>query len=415
MHAVGHVGDGAFALGHLGPELLEQPRRDVAVDAAHAVLHARAARGERGHVEVAVARRPAELDQGRGIEPDLRAVAREVAHHHVGGEMVVARGHRGVRGEDGVGCHRLERRARVQALLHVLAHALEHQERRVALVDVPHGGTQAHRAQRPHPAHAEHDLLLDARGAIAPIEPVRGGAILGQVALQVGVEEVERHAAHLRLPHAAMHVVLAELDAHLERRAVRARDRQDGQVGEVAVGVDRVLQALGIDRLREVALAVEQAHRHERQRHVARGLAMISGEDAQPARVDRQALVEAELGAEVRDQLALAQRGRLFRGGQAAVVGVVGGEGAVVVVQEHRVARGFLEPALLHASQQRLRVLSHRVPERRIEPVEERARGAVPAEPEVVGELLEACEPRRQPWHDVEGEGGSGARFHGLL
>ncbi len=402
VHPVGDVGDRVLALGHLGPEPREELGRDVAVDAAHAVLHARAARRERGHVEVAVARRLAELDQCRGIEPHLRAVAREVARDDIGREVVVAGGDRRMRGEDGVGGHRLERRARVHALLHVLAHALEHEEGRVPLVDVPHGGSESQRAQRPHAAHAEHDLLLDARRAIAPVEPVGGGAVLGRVGLQVGVEQVQRHAAHLRLPHAAMHVVLAELDAHLERRAVLTQDRQDRQVGEVVVGIDRVLHAFGVDGLREVALPVEQAHRHEGQRHVARGLAVVAGEDAEAARVDRQALVEAELRAEVGDQLASAEHRRLFGGGRAAVVRVEGGERAVVVVEEHRIARGFVEPALVHAPQQRLRVLPHRVPERRIEAVEERARGAVPAEPQVVRELLEARQRRGKPWRDVD-------------
>jgi hypothetical protein len=54
----------------------------------------------------------------------------------------------------------------------------------------------------------------------AAVETVRGGAVLGLVALEVGVEKVEVHAPDLRVPDARVHVVVAELDADLERLAV---------------------------------------------------------------------------------------------------------------------------------------------------------------------------------------------------
>jgi hypothetical protein len=99
------------------------------------------------------------------------------------------------------------------------------------------------------------DQLLDARVAIAAVQAIRRGAILGAIALVVGVEEIERDAPDLRLPHLAVHVVLAELDRHLERLA-RMHDRRDRQVAEIVVVVDRVLRAFRIDRLLEIPLPV---------------------------------------------------------------------------------------------------------------------------------------------------------------
>ena len=46
--------------------------------------------------------------------------------------------------------------------------------------------------ERAHAADAEHDLLLDARGAVAAVEPVRDVAVARAVVLEVGVEQVER-------------------------------------------------------------------------------------------------------------------------------------------------------------------------------------------------------------------------------
>ena len=59
---------------------------------------------------------------------------------------------------------------------------------------------------------------------------------------------------------------------------------------------------VGVDRLAEVAVLVEEADADERHGHVAGGLDVVAGEDAEAAGVDAQALVEAVLGAEVGDR-----------------------------------------------------------------------------------------------------------------
>ena len=60
--------------------------------------------------------------------------------------------------------------------------------------------------------------------------------------------------------------------------------------------------AVGVDRLAEVAVAVEQADADERDGHVGGRLEMVAGEHAQAARVDAERLVQAVLGAEVGDR-----------------------------------------------------------------------------------------------------------------
>ena len=78
----------------------------------------------------------------------------------------------------------------------------------------------------------------------------------------------------------------------------------------------RVLHAIVVDGLGEVALLVEQADRDEVGALVAGSLAVVPGKHPEAAGIDRHALVEAVLGAEVRHQ-------RLpVGGGRAAHVGL---------------------------------------------------------------------------------------------
>ena len=171
-----------------------------------------------------------------------------------------------------------------------------------------------------------------------------------------------------------------------------------------------MLVALGVDGLGEVALAVEQPDADERQAHVARGLAVVAGEDAQAARVDRKALVEAELGAEVGDQVGGAQPLRAVAAQRLVVIGVVGRQHAVEVAQEHRVVGRIHQHLLVHASQERLGVVSHRIPQAGVQAREQRARRPVPAVPKVRGQLFEprqACRDLRIDFELIDG-----ARLH---
>ena len=61
----------------------------------------------------------------------------------------------------------------------------------MAFVDVPDGRLEAHRRERARAADAEHDLLLEARGAVAAVEAVRDGAVALAVLSTVGIEQEE--------------------------------------------------------------------------------------------------------------------------------------------------------------------------------------------------------------------------------
>ena len=81
-----------------------------------------------------------------------------------------------------------------------------------------------------------------------------------------------------------------------------------GSIGRgrpVQLLVDLLLPAVGRQALVEVALRIHEADADQRHAEVARFLAVIAGQHAEAAGVDRQRLVQRELGGEVGDRLAL--------------------------------------------------------------------------------------------------------------
>ena len=186
-----------------------------------------------------------------------------------------------------------------------------------------------------------------------------------------------------------------QLDGHRQRQPVLVLDPAERQAREVVVGVVVLLVAVGIDRLAEVALAIEQPDPEERERHVARGLHVIAGEDAEAARVDAERLVQAVLRAEVRDRaverLAVAALEPVVRAVGHVAVELV--EDVVVLGEELRVVEeaGPVDGAADHRDR-----VAIAVPRPPVDQRPETARPRVPRPVHVVGEPAEPLEPRGQ-------------------
>ena len=180
-----------------------------------------------------------------------------------------------------------------------LADALEAEEAGVALVRVEHVGLEAEGAQGAHAADAEHDLLAQAVVLVAAVEAVGDGDAVGGVALDVGVEHVQRDAPDVGAPHVGLDRVAGEVDGDLDA-GVGEAERLRREVGDALL-----LPAVGVEALAEVALGVQQADGDERHAEVRRRLEVVAGEHAEAAGVLRHGLADAELGREVGD---LAQR-----------------------------------------------------------------------------------------------------------
>src|ERR1035438_2877608 len=83
-------------------------------------------------------------------------------------------------------------------------------------------------------------------------------------------------------------------------------------------GIAFLLPSVGIQKLPEIALLIEQPEADQWIVLVAGRLQVVAGEDPQAARVHRQALSEAILGGKICDQLAIG------RGRTLAHPGIVG-------------------------------------------------------------------------------------------
>ena len=196
---------------------------------------------------------------------------------------------------------RIASSAPIPSVVHPPPHQLERGERAVPLVQMHDAGRDAERRERADAADAEQQLLADADALIAAVQPRRQLAVLGAVAVHVGVEQQERVAADRDPPDAGDDPSGPRLDLDGDRHAV-ARGRLHRQLPMIDVDVLLALPAVAVEPLPEVALVVVQADADERDAEVGRALEMVAGQDAEAAGVDRHRLVQAELGREVRDR-----------------------------------------------------------------------------------------------------------------
>ena len=305
--------------------------------------------GQHGHAERLVLIAgvlPAQAEELVAADLELGDVAAEIVLDELRSEHVVAGGNGRVRGEDGAGGDGLAGGVEVDRPCSSIsdADALQAAKGTMPLVHVADGRRLAQGAQGHDAADAQHHLLADAHVAVAAVQPGGDGAVLRRVLRDVGVEQIQRHAADLDAPDAA--------------RAPRGRGtacgsvigapsrlqfRDERQVEEIVFGIAFLLPAIDGEILAEVALAVHQADAHQRQAEIAGALEVIAGQHAEAAGIDGHALVNAELGGEVGDAQVLAQI--------AAAVAVGGG---MVFLKPGRRAHVVVERFLdaVHVSQE---------------------------------------------------------------
>ncbi len=377
------------------------PRRDLVpgcvgrlgVELADRVGPVREPQREGRHVELLRVVVDPKTQLQHGLDRDLGTLEEGTRHppHEVGLEALVARRNRRVDREDRIAADALPRLVERGALRDELAGALGEQERRVALVQVPDGRLEPECADRANAADAEDQLLVEAHLAAADIQHVRDRAVRVRVGGHVRVEQEHRHAANLRQPDGGGHVAPGDLDDHRQRHADGVLDTAQREAVQVVVGVVVLLVPVGVDRLAEVALAVQQADTDERDRHVARGFHVIAGEHAEAAGVDPERFVEAVFGAEVGDRPL--QPGRVL-----ALEPLVRPVGHVVVelgddvrvVRHEPLIREELVP-VNGARQDRDRVAVAR-PGRPVDSAPQRPGARVPRPVHVVGEAAKAFE-----------------------
>ena len=177
--------------------------------------------------------------------------------------------------------------------------------------------------------------------------------------------------------------------------------RPQRQQPVVHVDVFLVLAAVVREPLPEIALVVVETDADERNPQVGGRLHVIAGEDAEAAGVDRQGLVQSELGREVRDGT------RPQHAGMPRAPGVFGRQillkPAVRVIDtavESELRGPFFEHLNRKPVEQRNRVVSELYPQRRVELPEQLRRVVVPAPPQIFRQrsqpLMRGCDELAQ-------------------
>ena len=174
----------------------------------------------------------------------------------------------------------------------------------VALVEMPDRRGQPKGAEGSHATDPEDDLLVQAHLAPTDVQDVGDRTIGVGVLRPVRVEQQHRDPADLGKPHGHGQVASRQLDGDRQRQAGAVLYPAQRQPAKVVVRVVVLLVPVGVDRLAEVALAIEQPHADRGERHVAGRLHVVAGQHPKAARVDPERLVEPVLGAEVGDRAA---------------------------------------------------------------------------------------------------------------
>ena len=237
-------------------------------------------------------------------------------------------------------------------------------------------------AQGADTADAQQEFLLEAVLPVAAIQVVGHLAVLGDVGLIVGVQQVQVRTAHLHFPHAGGDGTAREGHARGDPVAIGVHHRHGRDLQEVLGVVVGDLVALAGDDLGEVAEPVEEAHGDEVHVHVGGLLQVVAGQDAETARIDLQGGIQTVFHAEVGN-------GRVGALGLLGHVGVEFGQDGVHLLDEGVIVGELMEPLDAHRVQQGQRIVAGGMPDLGIDGVEELFGTLVPAPPQVLRKPLE--------------------------
>ena len=140
----------------------------------------------------------------------------------------------------------------------------------------------------------------------------------------------------------------------------------------------------------EIALRVHEADADERHAEVAGFLAVVAGEHAKAAGVNRQRLVKGELGGEVGDGVRCGRdviRPPRAAGGRRRSHGVQCFHGSIVVAEKGGVGGRALQRVSQQPPQHQHRVVRRLPPQRVIQLAEDLTRRRVPGPPQMVRKL----------------------------
>src|SRR5450755_1711990 len=106
-------------------------------------------------------------------------------------------------------------------------------------------------------------------------------------------------SAYLHLPATQPETVAGRSNFQPEQLPVGLAQRSERKLTWIVIRVERLLPAIVVDHLSEVALAVEQPDTHDRYTEITRRLDLIASDVSQATGIDWQRLAQHEFHAEV--------------------------------------------------------------------------------------------------------------------
>ena len=166
----------------------------------------------------------------------------------------------------------------------------------IAMIDISFD-TQSFKQQ--HTADAQQIFLLDAILPVATIEFVGDLAVILAIEVDVGVKQIECHTAHIGFPHIGIDDAAGIRHLMNQLIAVLIKNRLDGELVEVLRLVVGDLLTVHRERLSEITVTVQEAHRGHVDATVTRLFHIVARKNTQATRIDLERIAQAIFHAEI--------------------------------------------------------------------------------------------------------------------
>src|SRR5215472_2008452 len=303
-------------------------------------------------------------------------------------KTIMSRGNWGVRREDGLPGDPRRRLIERDAFIdHSTQNRLENAKSTVALVQVQNAGSNAHSPQSAIPPDAQQQLLTNSDATVASIQARTEISIFGSISIDIRIEQVQIPASHTKTPDLCANHAATCFDLHHHGLAVCSDGAFHRQLIDVGLEIFLLLPTVAVQPLPEIALAIKQSHANQGDIQIRRALEVVACQNSQAARVDRNRLVQSELGGEVPN----------WPGPQDA--GVPRAPGVVVFEILAQAAIGVVDETVQHLffgaaldffqgnlREQRDWIVVQLAPADRVQVKEQACRVGVPAPPEIPGQ-----------------------------
>ena len=146
----------------------------------------------------------------------------------------------------------------------------------MAFVQMIDARRDSQRAKGFHTTDTKQQLLANASPLVAAIETICQLAVLGLVTFDVGIQQIQLHPTHADQPHLGKQLTVASVNLDRDGLPVGASRRFERRVLDLGILILFALVSVFIQVLAEVALAIEQPDRDERNAQAARTLDVVT-------------------------------------------------------------------------------------------------------------------------------------------